>query len=364
MPLPFLADSLPPAPPRERFDPGNITCKLATGCSFVGPWSAYLAHAPAHPLPHPHDRAAWLDSRRTFVGASEVAAVVGANPYQGPLEVWAAKVSPRREEPFTPRPLDGGGMLVVPSAEVGNLLERHLLDDFARRHLTSYHQPATGRHPALPWLGATPDAVVADGRLAQVKVVGWRVAPEWEEGPPVYVHMQVQTEMEVWDREVCVVVALVGSEIREYTIRRDPEMMEPLVTLLGDFWTYVERAAVPIDFDLRGTRSDTLHHLWPEVTGPVIPANEELRRVAAAYAEARDQEKVAKEDKEGFGVQIAAMLGDNAGATWGRSRVTRVDRAQRIDWQAYALSLGGTEAGAEKFRPPPQRTLDVRIKEK
>ena len=119
-----------------------------------------------------------------------------------------------------------------------------------------------------------------------------------------------------------------------------------------------------IDFDLRGTRSDTLHHLWPEVTGPVIPANEELRRVAAAYAEARDQEKVAKEDKEGFGVQIAAMLGDNAGATWGRSRVTRVDRAQRIDWQAYALSLGGTEAGAEKFRPPPQRTLDVRIKEK
>ena len=56
------------------------------------------------------------------------------------------------------------------------------------------------------------------------------------------------------------------------------------------------------------------------------------------------------------------MLGDHAGATWGRSKVTREARAQRIDWQRYALSLGGSESEAEKFRPPPQRTLDVRIK--
>jgi len=360
--LPALADSLPAVLPRERLAPGEIACKLAPGCPFVGPWADYLAHAPVHPLPHPHDRAAWLDSRRTFLGASEVAAVVGANPYAGPLECWSAKISPRPESPFTPRPVEGGGLVVVPSTEVGNLLERHLLDDFARRHGVTYYQPATARHQLLLWMGATPDAVLSDGRLCQVKVVGWRVAPDWEEGPPVYVLMQVQTEMEVWGCEVCVVLALVGSEIREYTIYRDPEMMEPLITICGDFWSYVERAEVPIDFDLRSTRADTLRHLWPEASGPVIPASEELRKAARAYAEAREQAKIAEEDKEAIGVQIAAMLGDHVGATWGRSKVTRVERAQRIDWKKYALSLGGSESEAEKFRPPPQRTLDVRIK--
>ena len=38
------------------------------------------------------DRAAWEPARRTFIGASEIAAVCGLNPYDSALDVYAAKV--------------------------------------------------------------------------------------------------------------------------------------------------------------------------------------------------------------------------------------------------------------------------------
>lgn len=362
MTLPALADSIPPPPAREAPLPGHFACALAPGCRFSGTWLEYLHHAPLHPLPHPHNRAAWLDSRRTFIGASELAACVGANPYQGPLEVWAAKVSPRPEPTFTRRPLDGGGWLVSPSTATGSMLEKPLLDDFAQRHGCRYVQPATARHPSLPWAAATPDADVDGGPLVQVKVVGWRVAPDWEEGVPFYTVLQVQDEMEVWGRDRVIVLALVGSELREYEVRRDPELVGPALEIAGELWRYVERCEVPLDFDLRNTNPETLLHLWPQPTEPAIPASPEFVAVARAYAEARDREKVGREDKEAFAVQIQAMLGAHAGATWGRSRVLWRSQAARIDWRAYALSLGGSDDGAEKFRPLPTRTLDVRLK--
>ena len=33
----------------------------------------------------------WLDARRNGIGGSDVAAVLGANPWRTPLEVWLSK---------------------------------------------------------------------------------------------------------------------------------------------------------------------------------------------------------------------------------------------------------------------------------
>lgn len=298
--------------------PTALACDLAPDCDWQGDWAAYLAHAPTHPLPHPSSRAPWLKSRQTFVGASEIAAVVGANPYAGPLEVWAAKIEPQPEKLFVPRALEGGGLVVVPSTEVGNLLERRLLDDYEQRHGVRVSQPATRRHPDHRWLGATPDGCSSSGELVQVKVVGWHTVGDWDEGPPIYVLLQVQTEMEVWSCEACVILALCGSEIREYRIERDPELMGPAIEIASAFWPFVEAREVPISFDLRHTRSETFGRLWPEVRNAGLkPAAEEAIRVARAYAAARGVEKMGKEEKDGHGAQLRALIGDGEGFFWG-----------------------------------------------
>lgn len=352
------------------------------GCSFAGDWPGFLAHARTHDIPHPADRDAWLRSRRTFIGASEVSSIVGANPYAGPLEVWTAKVLPRPEKPFSPIPVRGGGELVMRSDAVGTMLERHLLDDFARRHRRSYQQPATRRHPAFPWLAATPDAELDTGDLVQVKVVGVHVAPDWDDGPPFYTQLQVQTELFVWGRERVTLLALFGSELREYPIAFDPTLVDPVMDILSAFWPYVERRRVPIDFDLRSTNDDTLKWLWPRPAGEVLrrstgPHLAELVKLARSYDRARAAEKEAKGEKETLGVQLKALVGEAPGFYWGPSakkpegKVTWLANKAGVDSAALAQALLEKFVPVEEraawerrfMEPVGSRTLRVTIKE-
>ena len=47
------------------------------------------AEQPAHVSP---ERRAWLEARRSGVGASEIAAILGLDPFRGPLDTWLSKV--------------------------------------------------------------------------------------------------------------------------------------------------------------------------------------------------------------------------------------------------------------------------------
>lgn len=332
MTLPSLdVDTIPEQPHEALLAPGVMRCKLASDCDFSGTWQAYLAHAPVHQLPHPRDRAPWLDSRRTFVGASEIAAVVGANPYAGPLEVWSAKIRPRPEPVFVPRILEGGGRVVMPNHQVGQLAELPLLEDFARRHRCKLTQPATARHPEKLWLAATPDGDVAGGPLVQVKKVGHRVdwVGDWDAGPPIYTLLQVQTEMAVWGRDRCIILADIG-ELREYEVSFDAELIGPAIEIAAAFWRYVEQAATPTDFDLRATQADTLRWLWPEATVLGLQqADEEAIKVARLYVAARDAEKIGGDDKDALSAQLKAMLGDREGVYWGPSEKKNIGK---ITW--------------------------------
>lgn len=51
-------------------------------------------------------RTAWLESRRTGIGGSDVAAVLGLNPWKTPLDVWNDKlgISEDKEMLWSVRP--------------------------------------------------------------------------------------------------------------------------------------------------------------------------------------------------------------------------------------------------------------------
>ena len=120
-------------------------------------------------------------ARRSSLGASEIAAVAGIDPFRGPWDIWAEKMGFDIAEP-------------VAGSDMGHLFERPLLEYYSRQTGIALTYPQTMRNPLETWMSATPDGL-ADDRVVQVKVVGKDMAYKWDNGVPEYVVCQVQWEM-------------------------------------------------------------------------------------------------------------------------------------------------------------------------
>jgi len=111
---------------------------------------------------------------QTKVGASLVPAIIGVNPFQGPMDAWLQ--------------LTGRAERVLTSEAEARTRWGHVMEDL----LAAWYSEQVGRdvvpsptliHPELGWAIATPDRVDTDGaRLVECKHVGHRVAWHWTDG--------------------------------------------------------------------------------------------------------------------------------------------------------------------------------------
>lgn len=312
---------------------GAIDLPEALGCAICGAagmgWAAYLEHVAAHGMPGQEAPAAWQAMRRTFVGASEVPAVLGCNPWDSALDVWASKVLgvSKRKAHLENRE----------TATLGHLMEPVLLADYARRHGVEVRPSPTLRHAAEPWCGATPDGVASSGELLQVKLVGARMLHHWQ-GPggrgdwvvPQYVLVQVQWEMFVAGASRAVVIAGLGGTDREdLPVGRDEEIIEGARELVRLFWhSYVLPRVVPEIFD--SPDDDTLRALYPRNLGRMERAPDEVVELAHRYAEAREAASNAEEVKERVAAQLKAAIGALDGY--------ELPHGGRVTWKAAKAS--------------------------
>lgn len=185
-----------------------------------------------------------------FVGASEIAAIVGENPFSGPIDVWLRKTGRAEEEPSNPRASIG--------LRAESLMAAWYAEDTAI--MRSQMNPGeTVRHPEVLCVGCTPDFLIYEAganpqytqrvgspkpvlsHAMQLKCVGARMALSWpEEWIPPYVECQVQLEAEVLGVErVDVAAYLGGTDWRIVRVPRDREFGAMLVRAARDFWTCV-----------------------------------------------------------------------------------------------------------------------------
>lgn len=177
-------------------------------------------------------RAEWLARRREFLGASEVAAVCGLDPFKTALDVWASKVKGiDSEDSF--------------AAEVGRELEAPLLRIYGKRTGARLTQPGTLRDHRIPWAACTPDALAhlgnKDPRDVQVKVVGENMTDRWRDGSvyivPDYTQVQVQWELMVTELHEADVVALLGgTDLQFLLVPRNERLIGYLIEICSRFW--------------------------------------------------------------------------------------------------------------------------------
>lgn len=245
-----------------------------------------------------------LIARRSFLGASEVAAVCGICPFGTPLTVWASKKGYSES-------------IKSDATELGRRFEAPLLAYYADKTGATLTYPGTVKRTDSPWMAATPDAV-ANGKIdVQAKIVGEDMAHHWDEGAPDYVQCQVQWEMHVTGLQVAHVIACIaGPTYRCVEVPRDDIMVGYLVEICTEFWErYIVGSEMP-EVDGSDAAKRILARRFKSPTQGMADAVPEIIADAREYrrlgAEIADRQKA----KDLIANSMRLAIGDRQGLKW------------------------------------------------
>jgi putative phage-type endonuclease len=215
------------------------------------------------------DRQAWLSIRQSGIGSSDAAAAVGLHPYKSQLELWMDKTGrqfdikePSRDEQLT-SPLHWG-----------QVLEPIVADHYAQH--TGFRVQRVNailQHVEHPWMLANLDREIVGNDAVQIlecKTAGIYGAKLWKEGVPEYVQLQVMHQLAVTGQQAAdVAVLLGGHELQVHRIERDEAMIDQLISLERQFWTFVENDTPP-PADGTDSADQALRVLFPSDDGETI----------------------------------------------------------------------------------------------
>ncbi len=263
-----------------------------------------------------------LETRRTGIGGSEIGALLGMDPFAGPLDVWLRKV-----EGFAP--------VVNTDMERGTFLEQGVADWYAHRiGLSLINLNDTLRHKSRPLMLATPDRLAlidSAHRLISIKCPR-RAGDSWgDHGSqlvPERAVLQLQQEDAVLTSIGFVVApvfhlaALVEGDLRIYEVERDLELQAWLMNAGEAWWAKHVTTKTPPPLDGSDGANEWLKRRFKH-SKPLAPAGIDgellLLELQAREAEedkaAKAAEAVRQRLKERIG-EAAGLEGSIGRATW------------------------------------------------
>ena len=273
----------------------------------------------------------WHLWRRSGLGGSDVAAVLGLSPWSSPYSLWAEKVGLIPRDPSSSEAQEAGKML---EAAIGPWFT-------ARTGLGVYGEQNRCEHPGQPWMRCTIDGIVAEHGRA-VGVAEWKVTqdtPEsWAEKVPDYYACQATWNMLVTGTTRCwfgvLHTAFGRLRFRTYEFTLDESDAKFVQARCEKFWTEHVVTGEPPEIDAHEATTEALTAMWPEATG----GTEAPAELQAALVQ-REQ--------------------------WKQTRATADEQVQRIDnWvrsvlgDAELLTIGGEKAASWKWQTT--RRVDVK----
>lgn len=236
----------------------------------------------------------WHAHRRSCIGASEVAGILGVDgAYSTALEIWADKVgqAPQEDEGSEKEWL-----------HFGQVLEPIIANEFERR--AGYTVEPEGRQfvsVAHPWLGCSLDYWCFQHRQAtkkqppmyplELKNTGSFMSHRWKEGVWLPYQIQVQVQMAVTGADQAAVAVLIGgNEFKWAMVDRNQRFIDAMMEKLERFWELVERDEMP---DVTGADTKLVGVLLGKeeagtsvaLLGPWVDVDEELQSIKAEIKE-------------------------------------------------------------------------------
>lgn len=185
------------------------------------------------------DREEWLAERRTGIGGSDAAAILGLNPYKTPLEVWMQKTGEGRE------------IEVTPAMERGIHLEPVAADLYTKKTGRRIRRQPLKRHPDHDFILGNVDRQILTGSgegefkvdstgVLEIKCPGLHVfAQVKSHGLPEYMTIQLLHYLGVYGYDWGS-FALFNAERWEliwFDLEADPDLIQTIIDREVEFWT-------------------------------------------------------------------------------------------------------------------------------
>jgi putative phage-type endonuclease len=224
------------------------------------------------------NRDQWLIERKSGVGGSDVAAILGLSSFKTAYEIWLEKTSPEA--------LPGANAVdELERVQFGRLMEDIIAREYARREgVKVRRRNELVRHPRYSWMIANVDRLI-DGRRCgleckNVDAMAFRLGdwgqPGTDQAPDEYVlqcqHYMVVLDYPVWHLAACVG----GNRLVQFVIERDNELAEMIVEAEHEFWRRVETREPPaLDYE-HPTTPGLLTRLYPGTNGETIQLGDDI----------------------------------------------------------------------------------------
>ncbi|WP_238368256.1 YqaJ viral recombinase family protein [Mesobacterium pallidum] len=282
----------------------------------------------------------WLARRRSGIGGSDIAAVLGLSPWSTPYDVWLDKLG--QKEPLDPD---------SPLLYWGHKLEPLVADEYARRTDRKVQRVnALLRHPECDFAVANIDRAVINPEIAGN--VRWRdnrlttdrllecktsmafASSKWGEAGtddvPDYYLLQMQWYAGITGADVVDLAVLIGgNDYRIYTVQRDNEVFADMLEAADEFWQLVQQKIAPDPQSV----ADAMHR-WPRhLKDKQFVVGVETFHAVQDYVDVKSKIKALETEAEALKVKIVTEFQDaeaiyHAGeklATWKEQSSTRVD---------------------------------------
>jgi putative phage-type endonuclease len=227
------------------------------------------------------------------IGGSDVATILGLNPWKTAFTLWLEKTGQIEPEPVNNE-----------SVEWGNILEPVIRAKFERATgFEVIENPWVMCHDEHDFMVANIDGEVFDPEMGEwgvleIKTAGDRYKSEWEDGPPTHYHLQIQHYLAVMNYNYAYVAVLLGgNQFKYFKILRDDYVIDSIISAEINFMQLVSEKIAP---EISGQNADSnyLAATYPEASDEEGLLRSELERLAIKYTEIQKDIKFLQEEAD------------------------------------------------------------------
>lgn len=245
-----------------------------------------------------------MNNRMGFIGASEVPAILGLDPFCTPLKLWSVKSGL----------CDPDDLSDNEAVEWGTRLERIVSAKFAEKHevkIIAYKKRFVHKH--YSYFSCELDNIIAGtDELVEIKTVNAWAWKAWEKPDelPEKVIAQVMAQLGLSERKVGWVACLCGGQkYIEKRIEFDADFFQDICDKVYEFWKLVEAKTPPMA--MAGDDS-LLLSLNPRTTDD-IPLIDSMNDAMRYYNQLGAQISEMQKEKDEIKAKVIQAIGNNAG---------------------------------------------------